>query len=93
MDARDTDREHWFKALGRDKETSDKSWETAVVLSVLLGWLGADRLYLGSAWLGILKFCTLGGFGVWWVVDIVLLLQGAMRDGEGRAMGGPSRAR
>ena len=55
----------------------------AFCLSLLLGWLGADRLYLGSAWLGMLKLFTLGGLGLWCFTDLVLLLCGAMKDGEG----------
>ncbi len=93
MDASDRDRDQWFRALGKDRHTSDKNWNTAFVLSLLLGWVGADRLYLGSAWLGLLKLFTLGGFGVWWLIDVILLLCGAMKDGEGRLIGGPTGAR
>jgi len=45
----------------------------AVILSVLVGWLGIDRFYFGHIWLGILKLITLGGLGVWWLVDIILV--------------------
>ena len=88
MPAPDIDRDAWFRTLGKDRGTSDKSWNVAFTLSLLAGWLGADRLYLGSAWLGILKLCTLGGLGIWWLVDLVLLLCGGMKDGDGRAVGG-----
>ncbi len=89
MGTGDADRDEWFQTLGKDRRTSDKSWNVAFVLSLLVGWLGADRFYLGSAWLGMLKLFTLGGLGVWWLADIVLLLCNAMRDGEDRMIAGP----
>ena len=47
-----------------------KSPKMAVILSVFLGMLGADMFYLGKTKLGIVKLITLGGLGIWWLVDI-----------------------
>ena len=51
-----------------------KKWVLALVLSVLLGWLGVDRFYAGYVLLGVLKLVTLGGLGVWWLIDIFLII-------------------
>jgi len=51
--------------------TPRKSQAYAYSLSLFIGWLGADQMYLGFPALGALKFCTLGGFGAWWLFDIV----------------------
>ena len=56
---------------------------TASVLSLLLGWLGIDRFYMGRIGLGILKLITIGGVGIWWVVDMILVGSGKARDGSG----------
>lgn len=56
---------------------------TASVLSLLLGWLGIDRFYMGRIGLGILKLITLGGAGIWWVVDMILVGSGKARDSSG----------
>jgi TM2 domain-containing membrane protein YozV len=50
-----------------------KDWVATLVFSVLLGWLGIDRFYMGYVGLGILKLITLGGAGIWWIIDLVLI--------------------
>lgn len=55
-------------------------------ISFIWGMVGADRMYLGKWGTGIAKLLTLGGFGLWGIVDIILILTGAMRDKQGRAM-------
>ena len=65
---------------------SNKSWTVALVLSLLFGWLGVDRFYLGQIGLGIAKFLTAGGLGVWWVIDLVLIALRRAKDSEGRLL-------
>ncbi len=75
---------NWIAQLENQRRTSDRNWTTAVLLSVFFGPLGADRFYLGCIGLGILKLLTIGGYFVWWAVDIVLLLTERMKDDKGR---------
>lgn len=65
---------------------SGKSWTVALILSLLLGWLGVDRFYLGQIGLGIAKLLTAGGFMVWWLIDVVLIGLKRARDSEGRLL-------
>ena len=50
-----------------------KTHLVALLLSIFLGELGIDRFYLGMIGTGILKLITLGCFGVWWLIDIILI--------------------
>ncbi|MBT9143225.1 MAG: hypothetical protein DDT32_01761 [Syntrophomonadaceae bacterium] len=65
-------------------EKSEKSWLVALLLSIFVGVLGIDRFYLGKIGTGILKLITAGGFGIWWLIDLILIATGKMKDSEGK---------
>ena len=44
---------------------------TIMIISWLLGYLGADRFYKGQIGWGVLKLVTLGVVGIWWIIDAV----------------------
>src|SRR5690242_15781842 len=56
----------------------------AFLLCFFLGVFGAHRFYAGKIGTGILELLTFGGLGIWWLVDMILILTGSFKDGEGR---------
>ena len=62
---------------------SEKDWMVTLILAILVGGLGIDRFYSGSILLGVLKLVTLGGLGLWWLIDLIMLVTGSYKDGDG----------
>ncbi len=60
---------------------------TAALLCFLLGVFGAHRFYVGKTKSAILQLLTLGGLGIWMLVDLVLILTGQFRDADGNKLG------
>jgi TM2 domain-containing membrane protein YozV len=63
-----------------------KSYMTAILLSFFLGVVGVDRFYLGYTGLGVAKLLTLGGCGVWAIVDFIMIALGKMKDANGNEL-------
>ena len=57
--------------------TSFKNPQTALVLSIIFGFYGIDRFYIGNIGLGVLKLFTCGGLGIWTIVDWFIIQKAA----------------
>lgn len=63
---------------------SDKSRGITLLLCTLLGVFGGHRFYTGKIKSGILMAATLGGMGIWYLYDLIVVAGGGFRDAEGR---------
>ena len=75
--------DQWFDAKDVPWLYSDRNWMVAVVLSFFLGVLGIDRFYLGYTGIGLAKLVTIGGLGVWALIDCVLIAVRVVPDSDG----------
>lgn len=78
----DQNGEHW-NAKQVPGVFSRREYVVALVLSIIVGSLGVDRFYMGKIGTGILKLITLGGLGIWWLIDLVLIATKKLIDKEG----------
>ncbi len=63
---------------------SPRSRGVALALAALLGPFGGHRFYVGKHQSGALMCATLGGLGIWYLYDLILVSAGSFRDAEGR---------
>lgn len=68
--------------VARNK-TFNSRWLATLLLCWLLGVFGAHRFYLGRVGSGILMLVTFGGLGIWYLIDLILVIVGQMRDSSG----------
>lgn len=62
---------------------NDTKYVTATYFSLFLGILGVDRFYMGYVGLGILKLITIGGLGIWWLIDLIWIGLGNAKTKSG----------
>ena len=62
---------------------SEKSFVATLILCFLLGGLGVHRFYVGKIGTGILMLLTLGGLGIWTLIDIISIAVGKFKDSNG----------
>jgi hypothetical protein len=69
-----------------DANQEGYDWLTTLLLCWFLGWLGVHSFYTKRTTIGIIQLVTLGGCGIWQLVDLIMILVGSYRDGYGRPL-------
>ena len=62
---------------------SEKSFVTTLVPYVILGGLGVHRFYVGKIGTGIIMLLTLGGLGIWTLIDLIVIATQKFTDSDG----------
>ena len=62
---------------------SEKGFVPTILLCFFLGAFGIHRFYVGKIGTGILMLITLGGLGIWTLIDFIIIVTGNFKDKEG----------
>jgi TM2 domain-containing membrane protein YozV len=65
---------------------TQKSWVIALLLCFFLGAIGVHRFYVDKVGTGILQLITLGGLGIWVLIDLIMILVGKFSDKQGQPL-------
>ena len=65
---------------------SEKSNTVALLLCFFLGVFGIHRFYVGKIGTGILQLVTLGGLGIWALIDMIIIILQKFEDKEGNTL-------
>ncbi len=72
--------------MAEEKKESPKNRLIALLLCLFLGWAGGHRFYVNKVGTGILMLFTMGGFGIWYMIDLVLIISGTFKDKDDLAV-------
>jgi TM2 domain-containing membrane protein YozV len=67
-------------------EQSNRLILPAFILSTFVGIFGIHRFYVGKVGTGVLMIFTLGGLGIWALIDFIMIVVGNFRDKEDRVL-------
>jgi hypothetical protein len=71
---------------GQVGPVSDKEWLVALLLAFFVGVFGVHRFYTGHIGIGVVQLLTLGGCGIWALIDFILIVVGSYTDAQGRQL-------
>ena len=72
------------KLLDSSTKTNSIDWLALFLLTFFVGVLGVHRFYVGKIGTGVLMLITLGGLGVWFLVDLLLVVTGQFTNKYGQ---------
>ena len=64
-------------------EKSEKGFVATLLLALFLGGLGVHRFFVGKIGTGVLQLITLGGLGIWALIDVIMIVVGSFKDKDG----------
>ena len=65
---------------------TSKDWITTLLLAVFVGVFGVHRFYTGHIGIGIIQLLTGGGCGIWYIIDIIIIVTDGYKDAEGNPL-------
>ena len=69
-----------------NRNSEEKDWLTTLLLCIFLGGLGVHRFYTKHTGIGIAQILTLGGCGIWTLIDLIMIVTGSFKDADGNEL-------
>ncbi|MBU3158956.1 NINE protein [Clostridium frigoris] len=69
--------------MNQERNISSKNWLITLLLCIFFGTVGIHRFYVGKIGTGVLMILTFGGFGIWVLIDLILIVTNAFTDANG----------
>ncbi len=70
----------------QNKESNNNDFLITLLLCILLGGFGVHRFYTKNYITGLIQFLTGGGCGIWWIIDIIMILSSNFKTGDGKIL-------
>lgn len=76
-------KQSFFSKLFSKLQGGGKSQLIALLLCIFVGGIGIHRFYLGYIWQGVVQLLTLGGCGIWALIDLIRIITGDLQPKDG----------
>jgi len=73
----------------QSRSIQDDRWLPALLFCLFLGPFGGHRFYLGQIGTAVLQLVTLGGCGIWSLIDLIMIIVGKYKDKDGQYIKSP----
>ena len=81
-----TPRNSGFQLMDTQLPEGRFDWLTTLLLCFFLGVLGVHSFYTKKTSIGIAQLLTLGGCGIWTTIDLIMIIVGSFKDGNGNTL-------
>lgn len=72
--------------VANNASSEQKDWLITLLLCLFVGGLGVHRFYTGHILIGVIQILTFGGCGIWWLVDLIMIITGSYTDANGQPL-------